>query len=157
MKEQKFLAIQKYIRTTARILGKGKDTDDLVQDAYLRIFGRIDRINDDVKVKGYSAKIVKNLIIDKYRREEAKGFPVYLEPIETDKVTNIDLGMSDKLVKALASLTTMQKNVFLLHNLYDYSLEEISKIFNNLNINTIKVHNHRAKKKLKEYYEKNRN
>jgi len=46
------------------------DTEDILQDVFLKIHKNIDKINDHSKLKSWLYKITKNTIIDYYKKKK---------------------------------------------------------------------------------------
>ncbi len=119
-----------------RMLGTVADSEDIVQDAYLR--WRQASHGDVRSTTAYLKTIVTRLCIDRLRamksaREEYVG-PWLPEPLETDTAPSaedhVELAESVSMafLRLLENLTPVQRAVFLLHDVFQQSFAEISEI-----------------------------
>lgn len=123
------------------------DAQDVVQDAFVKLWERKDAVNVD-KVKSYLFTTAHHKVIDMFRR--GKRF----QDIEN---TNLQLSTTQKthdlkqvLDEALNTLPEIQKSVVLLRDYEGYNYEEIAEI-TGLNLSQVKVYIFRARQKLKSY------
>jgi RNA polymerase sigma-70 factor, ECF subfamily len=121
-----------------RMVGSVSDAEDLVQDAYLR-YHRATRDGTAVESpKSYLSTVTTRLAIDhlrsaRVRREEYVG-PWLPEPLLTDveadaaRVVEIADSLSMAFLIVLESLNPVERAVFLLRDVFDYSYAEIAEI-----------------------------
>src|SRR5215210_3880591 len=110
-----------------RMLGSVAEAEDVVQEALLRLH-RTDRVEHP---RAFVATVVTRLAIDQLRsaraRRETYPGPWLPEPIVTDSRPD-DESVSMALLVTLESLTPVERAVFLLHDVFDYSYDEIAEI-----------------------------
>jgi RNA polymerase sigma factor (sigma-70 family) len=127
---------------------RDEDTaNDLVQDAFMRLWQHVDKVNLET-AKPYLFKIANNLLIDLYRKNKF----IDANPIDSEKYSYYHeySDMKEQLDKALDNLVQIQKTVIMLRDYEDYSYEEIGQI-TGLSESQVKVYIYRARKNLKDY------
>jgi RNA polymerase sigma-70 factor, ECF subfamily len=117
-----------------RMLGSVMESEDVVQEAFLRWQGASGK---EIRTpKSYLSTVVTPLSIDrlrfaKARREEYVG-PWLPEPIATGEGSDVAVVLDETLSMAflvlLESLTPVERAVFLLREVFDYDYEEISHL-----------------------------
>ncbi len=117
-----------------RMLGSAMEAEDMVQEAYLRYENAQDPAIQSPK--GYLATIITRLCLDhlksaKTQREHYVG--VWLpEPVRTDTSPNAILGAHESLSMAflilLESLSPIERAIFLMRDVFDYSFAEIAQM-----------------------------
>jgi RNA polymerase sigma-70 factor (ECF subfamily) len=121
-----------------RMLGSVGDAEDVVQEALLRLHQADERGEEISSPRSWLATVVTRLSIDELRsaraRRESYVGEWLPEPLVTDSADEPAerAEMSDSLSLAflvlLESLTPEQRAVFLLHDVFDYSYDEIAEI-----------------------------
>jgi RNA polymerase sigma-70 factor (ECF subfamily) len=122
-----------------RMLGSVTEAEDVVQDAFLRYEGAVQRSGGIESPKAYLSAVTTRLAIDELRSARARR-EQYIgewlpEPLLTDE-TALDgaryveeadsLSMAFLLV--LERLTPVERAVFLLHDVFDYGYDEVAQI-----------------------------
>jgi RNA polymerase sigma factor (sigma-70 family) len=148
-----------------------EDSEDLVQETYLKAHKFINRYIEGTNAKAWLFKILKNAYINEYRKKSKRPKSVELEDSitfadgsETTGYENTDLRedlfrnmMGDEVTIALNSLPIDFRTVILLCDIEEFTYEEISKIID-VPIGTVRSRLFRArnmlKDKLKNYAEK---
>ncbi|KIC37836.1 sigma-70 family RNA polymerase sigma factor [Leisingera sp. ANG-M7] len=116
-----------------RMLGTVSDTEDILQDAFLR-WQAADKANVQDPT-GYLMRITTRLCLDqlksaRVRRETYPGewLP---EPLLTEDATEqLDHDVSVALLLALETLSPLERAAFLLHDIFDSSYDDISTALN---------------------------
>ncbi len=126
---------------------------DLVQDAYERLWINIDKIEAG-NAKSFLYKTVYRLCVDysrkikvRLRYEQENISPAHTAP------ENEFFDTAEHLDAALATLPEIQKSVLLLRDLEGYAYDKIGEI-TGLNESQVKVYIYRARKAVKNYFEK---
>ncbi|MFY9226811.1 MAG: RNA polymerase sigma-70 factor [Blastocatellia bacterium] len=136
-----------------RMLGSATDAEDIVQDAYLRYLAA-DK-SQIHSLKAYLSQIVTRLALDHLksaRVEREKYIGLWLpEPLLTNES---DLPMNNKLelfesisiafLTMLERLSPQERAIFLLHEVFDYSHQEIAETLD-LSVANCRQVFHRAK------------
>ena len=139
------------------------DSNDLVQEAYLKAFKYIHHYETGTNAKAWLFRILKNTFINDYRKTSKRPKTIdYQELVdiqmEDEIVSSYQLDLRDEIVDdtlgdeitiALNSLNIDFKTVILLCDIEGFSYEEISKILE-IPIGTVRSRLHRARNILKE-------
>jgi RNA polymerase sigma factor (sigma-70 family) len=140
-----------------------QDSEDLVQETYLKAHKFIDKYIQGTNAKAWLFKILKNAYINEYRKKVKRPTKVDYEDIITyqdSEDSNLqgysDLRedlfkdrMGDEVTIALNSLPLDFRTVILLCDIEEFTYEEISKIID-VPIGTVRSRLFRARNMLKE-------
>lgn len=147
--------VKKYSSQLLRFIrgkvGKMEDAEDVLQEVWYQL-SRMTNINDLESVSGWLYYVTKNKITDLYRKkketsldeisiETADGEINFKEILLLDDTGNPELGAFKELfwkelMSALEELPEKQRQVFILNEIEDKTLQEIADIQNE-NIKTI--------------------
>jgi RNA polymerase sigma-70 factor, ECF subfamily len=119
-----------------RFVGVKDEAEDIVQEAFVRLWRNLERYREGIKVKTWLYTIVTNLCLDflKSRRGREIHRRVSLENqfLLTDHVDPESLAMGQEFKEAvgvlLHKLTSKQRAVFVLRDLEELGMNEISRI-----------------------------
>lgn len=154
------LAIQymdSFYSAALRMTGDEIEAQDLVQDAYLRAFRFFDKFEKGTNFKAWFFKIIKNIYINKYRKEskapqmldvadaESSGL---LSTVETPEDQIFDKLLDDDIIKALDDLPEDFRLTLLMSDLQGFSYKEIADILD-CPIGTVMSRLHRGRKLLR--------
>jgi RNA polymerase sigma-70 factor (ECF subfamily) len=143
---------------------KEEDSNDLVQDAYLKALRFMDKYEAGTNPKAWLFTILKNAFINEYRKkaklptkvdyeeivhfhqeEDNSGYSSYMD-LREEMFENM---MGDEVTVAINDLPQEFKTVILLCDIEDFSYEDIAKIID-APIGTVRSRLHRARNLLKE-------
>ena len=140
------------------------DSNDLVQETYLKAYRFIDKYIEGTNAKAWLFKILKNAFINQYRKKSKQPTKVDYEEIisfhdeegDTAYSSFMDLReemfqgmMGDEVTNAINDLPVDFRVVILLCDIEGFTYEEISKIVD-IPIGTVRSRLHRARNMLKE-------
>jgi len=139
------------------------ESNDLIQETYLKAFKFIDKYQQGTNAKAWLFKILKNAYINEYRKKVKRPVKVDFEEIisyhgreNTDDVLFADLRediftnvMGDEVTNAINALPEDFRTVILLCDIESFTYEEISKILE-IPIGTVRSRLFRARNMLKE-------
>lgn len=155
--KQQFLPCHpKLYRAAFRLMGNAQDAEDMVQEAYLKLWNKRDELADVQHTEAYCITLVKNLCYDALRRirpDEDGRTPEEL-PLPTDTNTALEVEQRDEanqVRRLIGRLPEQQKRVILLRDVNDCSFEEIEQA-TGLSAVNIRVLLSRARKKIREQY-----
>lgn len=155
--KQRFLPChRKLYRVAFRLTGNAQDAEDMVQEAYLKLWNRRDELADVLNTEAYCVALVKNLCYDAMRRtqpEEDGRAPEELN-LPTDSNIAREVEQRDEanhVRRLIGRLPEQQKRVLMLRDVNDCSFEEIEQA-TGLNAINIRVLLSRARKKIREQY-----
>jgi RNA polymerase sigma-70 factor (ECF subfamily) len=137
-------------RLISRFFRNREDVEDLAQDVFVKIFGRIDQVRPDENFPGWLQRVTVNTCYDELRKTrrrrvalETFGRPEVAEPVVMPKEPE-DFG---KARLALDALDAKLRVPLILKEVEELSIEEISRSMG-ISQTNVKVRLFRARKKL---------
>jgi RNA polymerase sigma factor (sigma-70 family) len=140
---------------------KGKaDAEDIFQEAFIKLFYSLDKYEYKGSFEGWLRKFFINFAINYYNKKENKritkvditeDFGIKDENGEVEM--NFNFYEKEEIIKAIESLNDKERMIVNLVEIEGYSYEEVEQELN-MNNSTIRSLNYRAKKHLKEYFDK---
>lgn len=143
------------LNTAYRILNNAEDAEDVLQEAFIKVFTRLNQYNYQSTFGAWVKRIVVNRSIDELKKKNRQ-----LLLSETNGLTGTELKLFsdnseldqqvqlDQLYKALHSLPDGYRTVFSLYMLEGYDHHEISEILG-IGVSTSISQLSRAKQKIK--------
>jgi RNA polymerase sigma-70 factor, ECF subfamily len=117
-------------RYCARMTGSILDGEDVVQDALIEAYRKLDKYDESRPLKPWLFRIAHNRCIDFLRRkgvqdeaEAAAAMPEAVSPAEPAA-----LGIGKAVEQLVVSLPPKERACILLKDVFDYSLEEIAEL-----------------------------
>ena len=146
-----------------KICNNELDADDLLQETYMRAFRFYNKFEKGTNIKAWLFRIMKNLFINEYRKNQKSPGKVDYEEIEnfyeSIKSNYMDTGdvqekiynsqLDDEVTYALNSLQDEFKTVIILCDIEGLSYEEIAD-FVQCPVGTIRSRLHRGRKILQQ-------
>jgi len=140
-------------RFAKRLVISVPEAEDIVQEVFMRLWSRRERLNEYRSIEAFAMTITKNLCLDKLKAKRHKTD----DPTErNEKISGttpyrmLELNDSYKKVQEIIqTLPEQQKMIMHLRDIEEYEFEEIAETMN-LTINTIRVNLSRARKKVRE-------
>lgn len=147
---------RKLYRIAWRLMGNTQDAEDMVQEAYLKLWTKRDELSGISNAEAYTITLIKNLCYDALRSGRLDEGP-YL-PAESDLATDTDISREierkdevNRIYGLIEKLPAQQKQVVLLRDADGCSFEEIERITGLTSVN-IRVLLSRARKKIREQF-----
>jgi RNA polymerase sigma-70 factor (ECF subfamily) len=111
-----------------RLLGNDDDADDALQDAFCNLWQRRDGITSESEATGLSVTTVKNICIDKLRRQQTHPTDSIDDNLQLSDDNDYDNNEQFKTVKAIIdnSLNEQQRHILYMRDYSGYSFEEIA-------------------------------
>lgn len=160
--KQRFLPLHTQLyRTAFRLMGNAMDAEDMVQEAYLKLWERRDDLGHVANMEAYCTSLIRHICIDAFRRKrpEEDSPPPEEFPLTDNEDAATALERQDE-AKQLTSLINRlpegQRTVMTLHDVEGCSYEEIEEATGFTAVN-IRVMLSRARKKIREQIERIRN
>ncbi len=155
-----FKALHNYAN---KILRNKLDSDDMIQETYLRAFRFFNSYEKGTNCRAWLFKIMKNLIINKFRKEQKDAATLsyddvqnFISDIKSNQYVSDDLQekifsklLDDELMLALSSINDDYKVVIILCDLEGFSYDEIAE-FLLCPVGTVRSRLHRARKLLQQ-------
>ncbi|MBI3998525.1 MAG: sigma-70 family RNA polymerase sigma factor [Armatimonadetes bacterium] len=147
-----------------RLAGNEADAKDLAQEAFVRLWRSLRRIEPGAALEGWLYRVVTNLYIDLVRRRPKQRPQSLDEPIPTEagerarerpdleadvERTVLDRTIDRRIQDALMALHEDLRMVVVLSDIEGYAYEEIATIVD-VPIGTVKSRLHRARRALRE-------
>lgn len=146
-----------------KMLGNKLDADDMIQETYLRAFRFFNSYEKGTNCKAWLFRIMKNVIINKYRKEQKEAANVdyddvmnYISNIKSIQFDTDDFQqklfsklLDDEMAGALNSIHDDFKIVVILCDLEGLSYEEIAE-FLHCPIGTVRSRLHRGRRLLQQ-------
>lgn len=141
-------------RTAYGLLGNPQDAEDAVQEAFIRLWQKRDRLPVDEDMGAYCQTLVRNLCIDSLRRGRLAEDDTTAESLWVAGETSASSALETKeaveqVEQAIHDLPENQQRVAELHLMHDRSLSEIEQETGFSAVN-VRVLWSRGKKKLQQ-------
>lgn len=148
-------------RTAFRLMGNAMDAEDMVQEAYLKLWERRDDLGHVANMEAYCTSLIRHICIDAFRRKrpEEDSPPPEEFPLTDNEDAATALERQDEaeqLTSLINRLPEGQRTVMTLHDVEGCSYEEIEEATGFTAVN-IRVMLSRARKKICEQFERIRN
>ncbi|MDQ2076907.1 RNA polymerase sigma factor [Marinimicrobium sp. ABcell2] len=148
-------------QTAYRLTGSRVDTEDVVQELFIKLYQRFDQWSDMEDATGWIMRVLYNVHVDLYRKK-AKTHGINEQSRETDDgaLDQLVSGSSSpedaaensqqqsRILAALGQLDADQRALVTLHLLEGYTLDEAATILETP-VGTLKSRLHRTKAQLK--------
>ena len=143
----------KFFRFAKRILDHTEEAEDVVQEAFIRLWNRREKLDEYRSVEALAMITTKNLCLDKIK---ARRFPVenmenhrlFIENIP-DEIKTDHSDLIRGIHQAIKLLPEQQQMIIHLRDIEGYEYEEIAEIVD-MNENAIRVALSRARKRIRE-------
>ena len=145
----------KLLKYSVKLTDDGADAEDIVQEAFLKLWYIRDRLDGYQSVEALSVQVVKNLCLDKLRSKRMDRMPENSELILADTVTPEQLLEQHDAVaiigRLIQQLPTLQQCIIRMKDVEGYELSEIAQI-TGTQIESVRVNLSRARKKVREQF-----
>lgn len=147
-----------------RVAGNEAEAKDLAQEAFIRVWRALRRIEPGAPLEGWLHRIVTNLYIDLLRRRPKVRLQSLDEPVATDSGEmpreradlNVDVertvlgaALDRRVQEALLDLSADLRMVVVLADVEGYAYEEIASMMG-VPIGTVKSRLHRARRTMRD-------
>ncbi len=143
----------KLFRFANRLLEDREEAEDMVQEVFIKLWNRRDKLDEYRSVEALAMVTTRNLCLDKLKRRK-----ITIERIENlkDEMTNSQqdqkTDLSDivhKIHQIIQTLPEQQRSIIQLRDIEGYDFEEIAELLD-MNENAVRVSLSRARKKIRE-------
>lgn len=143
----------KLFRLAVTMLNSRQEAEDMIQDAYLKLWGMREKLSEYRSIEGLAVTVTKNLCLDKLRsyrnRKQNAGGLEHMQLVsggQSNPERTFELNESLKHVhQSIQKLPDQQRMIIHLRDIEQYSYEEIADM-TGLKVNNIRVALSRARK-----------
>ena len=147
-----------------RLTNDEDDSNDLVQDTYMKAFRFVNSFQEGTNAKAWLFRILKNSFINDYRKKSKEPSKVDYQEVETVynstedaefestsdlRIEAVQDLIGDEVAMALNGLPVDFRTVIILCDIEGFTYEEMAKILD-IPIGTVRSRLHRARNLLKE-------
>lgn len=151
-------------RYARKFLNYEHEIDDLVQDVFIKAYTNIQSFNTELKFSPWIYRIAHNTFVNELKRKSKGGFQFFdadtiLPHLPSDETADgdiLDAEIQAEIDSLIENLSPKYREVIVLHYFEHLSYQEISEILK-IPITTIGVRMTRARKKMREDYERKQN
>lgn len=143
-------------QTAFRLMGNAQDAEDMVQEAYLKLWNKRHELIGILNAEAYCITLIKNLCYDHLRL--ARPDEESCQPEELPLATSTDIARETEqrdavfqLRRLIDRLPKQQRQVMVMRDIGDSSYEEIEQATGLTSVN-IRVLLSRARKKIREQF-----
>jgi RNA polymerase sigma factor (sigma-70 family) len=146
-------------RMAFRLMGNREEAEDMVQEVYLKLWGMRNELRKYDSIEALSIRITRNLCLDGLRRRKTGQKAVRSERIDAGgyaetPIESLERKEQIEVIHALiTALPEPQRSLVHLRHIEGKEYEEIAFMVN-MNVNAIRVSISRARKQMREIFEK---
>ena len=143
----------KLYRFANRILGQAEEAEDVVQEVFIKLWTRREKLDEYRSVEALAMVTTKNMCLDRIRKKKYPVDPMdnhsrFLENLPEEQKRDY----SDEIRKVKTAMKTLphqQQMIIQLRDIDGYDFESIAEILE-MNQNAIRVNLSRARKRIRE-------
>ena len=147
----------KMYRLANRLLNNIPEAEDVVQEVFIRLWNRKEKLAEYRNLEAFSITITKNLCLDRLKSKRNKTDELTDQNEKTENLTPgmaMELNDTYKKVNHLINqLPEQQRMIVQLRDIEGYDFTEIAEMLN-ITENTIRVNLSRARKKIRDGMQK---
>ena len=144
---------RKFLHIATLFLPQKEDAEDALQDAFCRLWSRRDNINSDSEAEALTTTTIRNICIDRLRKQRLDTVPIDEEHDETPDDSHEEretlLQEIDDIIKR--ELTPQQQKIIAAREYEGKSIEEIADTLN-MQPTAVRMQLSRARKRIREIY-----
>jgi len=145
----------RFLRQALRMLPSEEDAEDVLQDAFVRLWPLSERISSDQEAKALATTTVRNLAIDRYRTLQRMNATAH-EPLDIadtaqdeESETEQRMAVVEEIMSRVLSPT--QQTIFRMREFEQISYEQIAKQLN-MQPAAVRMQLSRARKAIRDEY-----
>ncbi|MCP4550666.1 MAG: RNA polymerase sigma factor [Bacteroidetes bacterium] len=143
----------KLYRLAVRFLNNSAEAEDTVQEVFIRLWSRKEKLAEYRSIEAFAMVITKNLCLDKIKSIRNQTIEIEKANLQmNDDNPHNQVDMKDtvsKIHQIIANLPEQQKLIIHLRDIENCDFDEIAEI-TQLNLNTIRVNLSRARKRVRD-------
>ncbi|MFN2544565.1 MAG: RNA polymerase sigma factor [Actinomycetota bacterium] len=134
------------LRALFLVTGSAQEAEDVMQEAFVRVWDRWDRVRTMNDPVGYLYRTAMNAFRSRYRRAARAAKRVFTPRTRTDEIAAVE--DRDEAFRALRSLSPRQREALVLTEYVGYSSEEAGAVMN-IRPATVRALAHQGRERLK--------
>lgn len=143
----------KLYRFAKRFLANAEEAEDMVQEVFIKLWNRRDKLDEYRSVEAIAMVTTRNLCLDKLKRrkindEKIKNLKDEMTESQLDQKTDLS-GIIHKIYQIIQTLPEQQRSIIQLRDIEGYDFKEIAELLD-MNENAVRVNLSRARKKIRE-------
>jgi RNA polymerase sigma-70 factor (ECF subfamily) len=142
----------KLFRFAERIVADREDAEDVIQDAFLKLWLKKDDLSQVKNLEAFSMVTVRNLCLDRLKSAQKLNQKVNNERLISQSVDGGELLEQkddvNRIRKIIGELPETQRSVIHLRDIEELEFEEIAKIMK-MSLNSVRVNLSRARKSVR--------
>jgi RNA polymerase sigma-70 factor (ECF subfamily) len=143
----------KLFRFANRLLENREEAEDMVQEVFIKLWNRRDKLDEYRSVEALAMVTIKNLCLDKLKRkkigiEKLKDLKDEMSDSYVEQKTDLS-DIIHKIHQIIQTLPEQQRLIIQLRDIEGYDFEEIAELLD-MNDNAVRVNLSRARKKIRE-------
>ena len=143
----------KLYRFALRMLGSHEEAQDTVQETFLRLWSKRDKLGEYRSLEAFAMIITKNLCLDKLKSSRNRNVELKDQPEAASSKTPYDstemADMKTKVIHIINALPEQQKMVIHMRDIEGLGYDEIAEILE-MSLNNVRVNLSRARKKVRD-------
>jgi RNA polymerase sigma-70 factor (ECF subfamily) len=150
--EQLYRAHLPRVHSLVRRMAGGRDTDELTQDVFVRVWQKLGTFRGDSSFTTWLHRLAVNVVIERFRTEQTRRQRMYdgEEIFETLSGPSHSRDLSMDFETALEKLPDGAREIFVLHDVEGYKHHEIATLLD-ISAGTSKAQLHRARMMLRKH------
>jgi len=146
---------EKLLKFSLKMTNEGADAEDIVQEAFLKLWYIREKLDGYNSVEALSVQVVKNLCLDRLRAKHTDRMPENGEMLLADTSSpEVLLEQQDTVEvirRIIEKLPTLQQSIIRMKDVEGYELSEIAEI-TGTQVEAVRVNLSRARKKVREQF-----
>ncbi len=143
----------KLYRFALRLLDDHEEAKDTVQEVFLRLWTKREKLAEYRSVEAFAMIITKNLCLDKLKSSRSKNVELKDQLEHTDSITPYQhtetKDMKNKVTHIINTLPEQQKMAIQLRDIEGLGYDEIAEVME-MSLNNVRVNLSRARKKVRD-------
>ena len=143
----------KLYRFALRILGDREEAQDIVQEIFVRLWSKRDKLREYRSLEAFAMTMTRNLCLDKIKSPSSRKETFDESTAMTDSrnpYTSTELSDTMKMVRmAMQALPEQQRMVIHLRDIEGCDFDEIAEV-TGMSLNNVRVNLSRARKKIRD-------
>ena len=140
------------VHSLVRRMAGGRDTDELTQDVFVRVWQKLGSFRGDSAFSTWLHRLAVNVVIERFRSESARRHRMHdgEDIFETLPGPSRSRDLSMDFETALTKLPDGAREIFVLHDVEGYKHQEIAALLD-ISAGTSKAQLHRARMMLRRH------